>query len=54
MRLCQCVVALDCKEVSNMDVEGITLVATALITFIQVVASAYKKLRDAIKVAKGK
>lgn len=37
-----------------MDIEGITLVATAVITFIQVVASAYKKLRDAIKEAKRK
>ena len=35
-----------------MDVEQITLIATAVITFIQVVASAYKKLRDTIKEVK--
>lgn len=35
-----------------MDVEKITLIATAVITFLQVVASAYKKLRDAIDQAK--
>ena len=37
-----------------MDVEGITLVATAVITFIQVVASAWKKLKEAIDQAKKK
>ena len=37
-----------------MDVEGITLIATALITFIQVVAAAAKKLKEAIKEARRK
>lgn len=37
-----------------MDVEGITLVATALITFVQVVFAAWKKLKEAIDQAKGK
>ena len=37
-----------------MDIEGITLVATALITFIQVVASAAKKLKETIKAVKTK
>lgn len=35
-----------------MDVEGITLIATAVITFIQVVAAALKKLKEAIEEAK--
>lgn len=35
-----------------MDVEGITLIATAVITFIQVIASAWKKLKEAIDQAK--
>lgn len=37
-----------------MDVEGITLVATAVITFIQVVAAAWKKLQEAIDEARKK
>ena len=35
-----------------MDVERITLVATAVITFIQVVAASWKKLKDTIDDAK--
>ena len=37
-----------------MDVEGITLVATAAITFIQVVVAAWKKFKEAIDEAKKK
>lgn len=34
-----------------MDIETYTLIATAIITFVQVVAAAYKKLKEAIEEA---